>query len=211
MQTERAEAILLRRQPVTETSLLVTWFAHSAGKLKTMAKGARRPKSPFRGKLDLFYHDEIVWLPSRRGDLHLLHECFLINPHRPLRESLATLTAASYAVELVDTATEPEDPNPQLFGLLDSTLDALERRCSPVALLWFEMQLLALTGWTPRLESRGGVNRLLKSLAAATLPGALRVKLTDAQLREARAALWSFWDAHIGKPPRSRPVIAAWR
>jgi DNA repair protein RecO (recombination protein O) len=46
MDTERAEAIVLRNQSVTESSLIVTWFTREFGKLKTLAKGARRPKSP---------------------------------------------------------------------------------------------------------------------------------------------------------------------
>jgi DNA repair protein RecO (recombination protein O) len=82
MDTERAEAIVLRVHPVTESSLIVTWFTRECGKLKTMAKGARRPKSPFRGKIDLFYYDEILFLRSKRSDLHLLHDCFLENPHQ---------------------------------------------------------------------------------------------------------------------------------
>ena len=70
METERAEAIVLRVQPVTESSLLVLWFTREFGKLKTLAKGARRPKSPMRGRLDLFYQDEISFLRSLRSDLH---------------------------------------------------------------------------------------------------------------------------------------------
>ena len=54
MDTERAEGIVLRKQPVTESSLIVTWFTREHGKLKTLAKGARRPKGPFQGKIDLF-------------------------------------------------------------------------------------------------------------------------------------------------------------
>src|ERR1700740_1624147 len=102
MELERVEAIVLRTQPVTESSLIVTWYTREFGKLKTLAKGARRARGPFQGKIDLFYRDEIVFLPSKRSDLHLLHDCFLENPHERLRESVASLTAASYACELVE-------------------------------------------------------------------------------------------------------------
>src|SRR2546425_10208268 len=101
MESERAEAIALRVQPVTESSLLVTGFTREAGKLKTLAKGARRPKNPMRGKIDLFYRDEIVFLRSKRSDLHLLQDCFLEQPHARLRDSVVAVTAASYASELV--------------------------------------------------------------------------------------------------------------
>src|SRR6266403_3605158 len=105
MDTERAEGIVLRRQPVTESSLLITWFTREFGKLKTLAKGARRAKSPMRGKIDLFYLDEIIVLRSKRSDLHLLHDCFVENAHARLRNSVITLTCASYVSELVEAAS----------------------------------------------------------------------------------------------------------
>lgn len=209
MDTERAEAIVLRRQPVTESSLIVTWFTRESGKLKTMAKGARRPKSPFRGKIDLFYLDEIVFLRSTRGDLHLLHDCFLENPHQKLRESVTALTAASYACELVEVVTEAEDANPKIFELLAGVLEELERGGESVLLIWFELQLLAEAGWSPKWDRTVAAERMLASLAAANVSGARRVRLGEAQVRAARDALWRFEDAHLGKPARSRKVLEA--
>jgi DNA repair protein RecO (recombination protein O) len=209
MDTERAEAIVLRRQPVTESSLLVTWFTREFGKLKTLAKGARRPKSPMRGKIDLFYQDEILFLRSRRSDLHLLHDCFLENPRANLRSSLAALTAAAYAAELVEVITEPEDPAPDIFDLLAGTLDVLAAQPAAVVLVWFELRLLQAAGWTPPWRKSGpAAERVLGSLRAATLAGVRRVKLSDAQLQEARQLLWRFWDEQVGRSPKSRRLLA---
>ena len=208
METERAEGIVLRTQPVTESSLLVTWYTREAGKLKTLAKGARRPKSPFQGKLDLFYHDELLYLPSRRGDLHLLHECFLENPHARLRESVELLTAASYVCELVELGTEREDASPKIFDLVAGVLGALKAGPTwPVVLVWFEQKLLAAAGWAPQWEAGTGVSKLLGSLATASLAGAGRVRLTEEQARAARAALWRWWDEHVGRVPRTRAAL----
>lgn len=207
MDTERAEAIVLRLRPVTESSLLVTWFSREFGKLKTLAKGARRSKNPFRGKIDLFYVVEIVFLRSNRSDLHLLQECFLNDPHKKLRESVGTLTAASYACELVEIGTEREDANPKIFDLLDGILSELECGSEPVLLIWFELQLLAATGWKPKWEKRDGVSRVLASLAAASLQAARRVRLSEAQVQEARQVLWQFSDGQFGRAPRARKFL----
>lgn len=208
METERAEGIVLRTQPVTESSLLVTWYTREAGKLKTLAKGARRAKSPFQGKLDLFYHDELLYLPSRRGDLHLLHECFLEHPHANLRESVELLTAASYVCELVELATEREDVNPAVFELLAGVLGALTPGARlPVLLVWFEQKLLTAVGWAPRWETGTSVSKLLGSLATASLGGVGRVRLTLEQGRAARAALWRWWDEHVGRVPKTRAAL----
>ena len=207
MDGERAEAIVLRTQPVTESSLIVTWFTREFGKLKTLAKGARRPKSPFRGKIDLFYLDEILFLRSKRSDLHLLHDCFLESPHQKLRASAAALTASSYACELVEIATEMEDANENIFKLLASTLKVLERRTDAALLIWFELQLLAAAGWAPKWFGRQASSKVLASLAAASLAGAQRVRLTPRQVLATHEALWRFWDEQVGRVPRSRKLL----
>jgi len=205
---ERADAIVLRVSPVTESSLIVTWFAREAGKLKTMAKGARRPKSPWRGRIDLFYRDEIVFLRSKRTDLHLLQDCFLENARARLRDSVPALTAASYATELVELITEPEDPNAMIFDLLAETLDRLENSLSAVLLLWFELGLLAAAGWRPKWEAGNATGKLLQTLSGAPAAGAERVELTERQVAEARQQLWRFWDREVGRAPRTRTFLA---
>ena len=205
METERADAIVLRVRPVTESSLIVTWFTRESGKLKTMAKGARRPKSPFRGKIDLFYVDEILFLRSKRSDLHLLSDCYLNEPHARLRDSVATLTAASYISELVDEATAAEDVNPAIFDLLAETLGQLEKEISASLLLWFELRLLAAAGWRPQWSAATATGRVLRSLAAARRVQPLR--LTGAQVAEARRMVWTFWDATVARPSRTRKLL----
>jgi DNA repair protein RecO (recombination protein O) len=208
MDTERAEGVVLRRQPVTESSLLVTWYTREFGKLKTLAKGARRPKGPFQGKIDLFYVDEIVFLPSRRSDLHLLHDCFLEEPHTRLRESVESLAAASYVCELVEMATEREDPNVEIYALLAAILDALERRSNhAVLLIWFEIQLLAAAGWAPKWEATTSVNKVLRSLASASLKGVERVHLSDGQIVAGQQVAWKLWDEQLGRRPRTRQFL----
>jgi DNA repair protein RecO (recombination protein O) len=193
---------------VTESSLLVTWYTREFGKLKTLAKGARRTKGPFQGKIDLFYQDEIVFLRSRRSDLHLLHDTYLEEAFARLRTSVESLTAASYACELVDLATEPEDPNVGIYELLAATLKTLETRHDGVLLIWFELRLLAAAGWKPIWGTTGGVNRVLESIAGTSLEAVRRVSLADAQLAAGRNAVWRFWDAHLGRAPRTRRFLA---
>jgi DNA repair protein RecO (recombination protein O) len=204
MDAERAEGIVLRVAPVTESSLVVTWFTREFGKLKTLAKGARRPKSPMRGKLDLFYRDEILFLWSRRSDLHLLQECFLEEPHAAIRESLGRVTASSFACELVELAMEVEDANGRVFELLAQVLSAVERDAGEVVLIWFELQLLAACGWAPRWQEREGTVRVLRSLMTVNCAAAQRVQLSGGQLSEARELLGRLWLEQVGRRPRAR-------
>src|ERR1700744_2634820 len=78
---EQTTAILLRKTKFSETSLIVTWFTEGAGKLKTMAKGVRGPRSRFGGTLDLFHRCEIQFARSRKGELHALRETALLEAY----------------------------------------------------------------------------------------------------------------------------------
>ena len=142
---ERATGLVLRTRPLTETSLIVHWLTPELGRVATVAKGARRPKSPFRGKLDLFYSAAFSFQRSRRSSLHTLREVMLQSPHVALRTDFAKLRQATYAALLIEQVTEEETPLPELHALLGELLDILEANpARPEFLLAFEFKLLAL-------------------------------------------------------------------
>src|SRR5262245_43511374 len=99
---ERTTGLILRVRPLPETSLIVHWLTQDFGRLATVAKGARRPKSPFRGKLDLYYEADLSFLRSRRSDLHTLREVVLRDPHEALRRELTYLRQAAYCAALIE-------------------------------------------------------------------------------------------------------------
>ena len=138
---------MLRRTRFSETSLIVTWLTCDYGKIKTLARGALRPKSAFSGGLDLFFETEIAFVRSSRSELHTLREAALRRPFDGLRKELGRVELASYFVELLDLVTEPEHPVPELYDLLRRALVFLEGN-SPnrKAMLHFENELARLLG-----------------------------------------------------------------
>ena len=140
-------AILLRRIRFSETSLIVTWLTRDHGKLKTMARGALRPKSPFAGVLDLFFEADIAFARSGRSEIHTLREAALRNPFDGIRKEYARVELAAYFVELIDLVTESDHPVPELFDLLLRALAYLENATpSRKALVHFEHELARLLG-----------------------------------------------------------------
>src|SRR3954452_20445598 len=105
---ESTTAILLRKRKLSDTSLIVSWCTDSLGCIQTAAKGARRARSPFAGKLDLFFEAEIQISRSRKSNLHSLTEVALKNPFPGIRENLRRTQAASYFVELIELCTESD-------------------------------------------------------------------------------------------------------
>src|ERR1039457_7049546 len=112
---QTATGLILRTRLLTETSLIVHWLTPNFGRIATVAKGARRPKSPFLGKLDLFYVADLSFNRSRHSDLHVLREVSLREMHGALREDILKLRQAAYAAAFIGQATESETPLPAVF------------------------------------------------------------------------------------------------
>ncbi len=143
----KAHGTLIRRSSLTETSLIVHWCTHENGIVKTVVKGARRPKSPFAGKLDLFYRCEVEIHEARKGDLHILKDLTLESPRLGLRRNYSQTLAASYFVKLIERVAEPETPLPEIADLLDRGLNFLdEKEVTWRAVTHFETQLADFLG-----------------------------------------------------------------
>lgn len=137
----------MRKVKLTESSLIVTWFTPVFGKMKTVAKGARRPKSAFAGRLDLFFAADITFARSRSSELHGLREVMLLDPREGLRKRYERMLLAAYFVELVEMTTEFEHAVPEIYDLLARALNYLDKN-EPTrrAMLRFEGRLGRLLG-----------------------------------------------------------------
>ena len=144
---ENTAAILLRKRKLSDTSLIISWCTESLGCIQTVAKGARRPKSAFAGKLDLFFEAEIQIARSRRSSLHTLTEVVLRNPFGGIRQSHLRAQAAAYFVELIEMCTESGHHEPELFTLLRRAFGYLsENDPTSRAVSHFETELARIAG-----------------------------------------------------------------
>ena len=144
---ESTEAILLRKRKFSDTTLIVSWCTELVGCVQTIAKGARRPKSPFAGKLDLFFEAEISIVRSRKSDLHTLAEVVLKNPFAGIRSNYLRTQTAAYFVELIEICTERDHREPELFGLLRRAFGYLDANDpTPRAVAHFETELARIAG-----------------------------------------------------------------
>jgi DNA repair protein RecO (recombination protein O) len=144
---ETTTAILLRKRKLSDTSLIVSWCTESLGCIQTAARGARRAKSPFAGKLDLFFEAEIQIARSRKSNLHSLTEVVLKNPFGGIRENFRRTQTASYFVELIELCTESDHHEPELFSLLRRAFTYLSANDPDLrAVLHFETELARIAG-----------------------------------------------------------------
>ncbi len=154
MSSEKATAIVLRAVDFSETSSVVTLFTREFGKVRALAKGARRLKGPFESALDLLSVCRIVFLRKSSDALDLLTEAKLERRFRPPGGELSNLYAAYYVAELLGELTDDYDPHVELFDAAEATLAALASslRVAPV-LVRFELTALRVLGHLPSLDA----------------------------------------------------------
>ena len=200
--------IILRTRLLTETSLIVHWLTPDLGRVATVAKGARRPKSPFRGKLDLFYEADFSFARSRSSELHTLREVSLRQTHARLREDLHALQQAAYCTALLEQTTETETPLPTLFTLFKSLLTEVSRAaCESRTVLAFEAKLLVELGQQPDADEAKlspGSRQIYARLETDDWPALALLKLSSGQETELRQFLHGFLIYHLGRIPKGR-------
>jgi len=205
---ESATGLVLRTRPLTETSLIVHWLTPNFGRVATVAKGARRPNSPFRGKLDLFYLADFTFSRSRRSELHTLREVSLREMHSFLRRDLEALQQASYCAALVEQTTETETPLPAVFKLMNELLGMVSRQpVQPRTVLAFELKLLSELGLAPDLATSrltAGAKEIARVLKTGDWNSIARLRPSPAQITELRQFLHGFLAFNLSKNPPGR-------
>ena len=209
---ERAIGLIIRTRPLTESSLIIHWLSAEQGRVATVAKGARRPRSPFLGRLDLFYQADFSFARSRRGDLHTLREVSVREFNAPLRSEMSSLQQACYFAGLVEGLTETETPLDGLLVLMLGALAEVQRTPGRSLIVFaFETKLLDLLGLTPKLRESGlsaGSQQILMRCTGGSWMTLQRIHLSPSQHREIGPFLNECLIAQLGKtPPGREPAL----
>ena len=148
--TYRTEAIVLSRRDFGEADRLLTLFSRERGKIRAIAKGARKPQSRKTGHVELFMRTRFLVAVGR--SLDIITQAEMVEAYGPLRDDLVRATYASYVVELLDRFTVDEDPNLQLYDLLAEALRWLANTDNLLLFArYYELRLLHLVGYRPQL------------------------------------------------------------
>jgi DNA repair protein RecO (recombination protein O) len=144
------EAIVLRRNDYGEADRLLTLMTPHLGKLRVMAKGARKITSRKAGHIELFTRTNLLLAKGRTFDI--VSQAELIETYRPLREDVKRGSLAHYFCELADVFGQEEHEDENLFNLLANGLSWLSDSPDPkLVARHFELKLLTLSGYEPRL------------------------------------------------------------
>lgn len=149
MAIKKVEALVLKRIPIRESSILATFFSREHGKLRGLIKGVRREKNPMSARFEPFTHLSVVYYEKIRSDTHLISETVVLNSNSFLRDQLSLFGYASYLVELVDVLFDLHDPYPNVFDLLQDCFELFKTHSPTVILRIFEVKLFKTIGLLP--------------------------------------------------------------
>jgi DNA repair protein RecO (recombination protein O) len=172
----RDSALVLRRHPFGESSLVVQVLTREHGRVHLLARGAYRPTARYFALLDLFDLFELEWSSPRAGGLASLRAGLLARRRRGIAPDPERFRAASAMLELADLAARPDHADPGLFRVLDEGLEALETGAlSPaLALVVFELRFLQNAGLEPALERCAACGGAAPAVARSGAPGPWR-------------------------------------
>ncbi|MDD5722197.1 MAG: DNA repair protein RecO [Syntrophales bacterium] len=151
--SHKTPAFVLHFLNYGESDRIVTFFTREFGKLKGIAKGARRSRKRFCNAIEPFSHSTVLFSRRDENSLAIIEGCDVINHYPQIRADLGRTMTASYLIELADRFTAEGKRSSATFHLLDNFLGLLERGNGlEETTRFFELRLLKLSGYDPVLE-----------------------------------------------------------
>ena len=159
MALRRDQGIVLRSYPFGEADRVVVLLSPNNGKIRTVAKGVRKTKSRFGGRLEPFTHVDLVLYEGR--NLDTITQVAVLEPFPRLRGDLDAVITAGTMVEAADAVAQEDEGAIRLFLLLQRGLKALETGTrSPDLITSYLLKLADVVGVAPSLLRCAGCGRV---------------------------------------------------
>jgi len=177
MPARSSESFILQTYPFREADLIVSFFTRDQGKLRGVARRARRPKSPFGSGLERLSHANVSYYQKENRELVSLNSCDLVHSQFTLASNYEASVALDYLAEVTEQLLPPAETNERHFRLLIAVLDYLRASGSPfAAVTYFALWSVRLAGFLPDLyvkpESREIAEEMLATPIHALAPRA---------------------------------------
>ncbi len=146
----RVTAIVLRRRDLGEADRLLTIFTREHGRIRVVAKGARRSSSRSSGHLEPFGVSRL--LIARTRGLDIISQAESLAQYPRLRESEVAIATAGYIAELLDSLVPENEPHPDIFDGTRAAFDLLDAGSDPLLVrLAQQLGMMRALGYQPRL------------------------------------------------------------
>jgi len=170
-----SESFILQTYPFREADLVVSFFTRDQGKLRGVARRARRPKSSFGSGLERLSHATVSYFQKENRELVSLNSCELLHSQFTLASNYEASVALDYFAEVTEQLLPPNETNERHFRLLMAVLEFLRSGGSAwTAVTYFALWSVRLAGFLPDLrvtqESRDLADEMLLTPIAHLSP-----------------------------------------
>lgn len=150
------EALTLRHFDFGEADRIVSFFSRRHGKIRVVAKGARKLKSRFAGRLEPFHTVDIDYFGREHAQLFKLSGAEISRARSGLCDDFERYSRACYLIEMVELGLKEGDANPKAYLAAEAALGLIEKESRPRELDWiirfFDVKFLSHIGYTPALD-----------------------------------------------------------
>jgi DNA repair protein RecO (recombination protein O) len=152
MALQESEAIVLRTYPFREADLLVTLFTRAEGKIRGVARSAKKSKRRFGGALEPLTHVRAFYDVKERQELARLDACEVLLSPMASEVSYARAVALGHIAELLDELLPDREANDAIFRLTLSVLHVLTGPEIWMPVTYFDLWITRLVGFLPDLN-----------------------------------------------------------
>ncbi|MEK6600182.1 MAG: DNA repair protein RecO [Deltaproteobacteria bacterium] len=148
------EAIVLSSMDYGESDKIVTLYTLEFGKIKGIAKGAKRSRKRFVNNLEPFSYIRLLFFQKQGRDLVMIEQADIIRRFDSLLLEIDRIAFGSYCIELLNEMTPEGQKNKKAFELLLISLIMLDKGANiRTIVVLFEMKLLSILGYHPHLDT----------------------------------------------------------
>ena len=211
MPAQVSETFVLRTYPYREADLIVSFFTRDQGKLRGVARRAKRPKSAFGSGLERLSHVRMAYFLRENSELANLSGCELIESQFALQSDYGCSLALDYFTEVTDQLMPPHEPNEKFFRLLNSTLEFLRSGGSMwSAVDYFTLWSVRLTGVLPELRvSNRETVEIVEEMFVKKLADLTPRDWTKSTLQGLRRTLIRAMEQHVERQFLTVPLLEA--
>ena len=205
-----SETFVLRTYPFKEGDLIVSFFTRDQGKLRGVARRARRPKSPFGSGLERLSQVRMAYIQRENAELATLTGCELMESQFALQSDYERGLALDFFTEVTEHLLPPHEPNEKFYRLLASVLDYLRHEGSVwAAISYFSLWAVRLAGVFPEMRVSEETAQIAEEMFAKPV-GALEPReWTKATCRDMRRLLVRAIEQHAERRLLTVPLLEA--
>ena len=204
----KTEAIVLRSLRYGEADRILHLYTPQRGRVSAIAKGVRKARSRFGGRLEPFFRLELV-LHEGRSDLMTVTSAATLAPHPRLREAAAPLDVAARACDAVGRLFATDDPHPGVYHLLANELTLLDADAGQATVangIAFRLKLLLAAGIAPQLSACASCGEAEELAGFSGAAGGVVCPSCEAGSFRMSGAAHGFMVAALGSPLAETPA-----